>query len=298
MAATLGSIGLSPVVRQCLFSATVDLVSDSTGAQYDENMNAPRPIGEVLTFEYLEASKREPVESVRQGDSLSLATTKMRINNFSQLPVLCSGKSKRPFGVVSWESIGEQLSLNPNADLEACTVKDPPKQKLSDELLPAISIINASGYVLVVNDQDHISGIVTTADLGEELANIARPLMLFNKIETDLRRIFNSLRASGKLTDETLNKALAGSAGRVAIGSRGEEYTLGDLVKVVTYGDVWDLIPQLYDRGEMTRQLNATSELRNKVMHFRALKDEHHLTLSRLEGIAVVMNDIANKLTD
>ena len=54
-------------------------------------------------------SANRPVVSVTPDDTLATATTEMLKHNYSQLPVIISGRHVK--GMVSWESIGKRLSL-------------------------------------------------------------------------------------------------------------------------------------------------------------------------------------------
>ncbi len=108
---------------------------------------------------------------MKASDTLERAVTLMRLHNFSQLPVM---RGKRPRGVVSWRSIGRALLKNSSAKLEDCIDDSVASVGLGDDLLETIDRINQDDYVLVVKKNGDISGIVTSADLGDALAAIAR----------------------------------------------------------------------------------------------------------------------------
>ena len=62
----------------------------------------------------LEAANRKPT-SVKPDEDLSVATTKMQMNDFSQLPVMSGERSLK--GIVSWESIGRRITLGQHCTL-------------------------------------------------------------------------------------------------------------------------------------------------------------------------------------
>lgn len=118
-----------------------------------------REIG--LTLGNLTKSWRTLV-SVKPTATFEEAMTKMLVNDFSQLPVL---KSKHTLeGAVTWQSIARARLKDPDAPFSAAIV---PAKKLSfsQNLNTVLPILKAEDFVIVTNNHNVITGIVTTADV-------------------------------------------------------------------------------------------------------------------------------------
>lgn len=238
-------------------------------------------------MEYIPAAIIEPLISVKETDTLERARTLMELYNFSQLPVL---KGNRPTGIVSWQSIGRALVRNRNAELKDCTDTAFVTVALTDDLLKVIPQINDAGYVLVKNNQKHVSGIVTSADLGDALAEIAGPFLLLEQLEEQLRMIFRSLREDKLISSDDVESCLASSnkpADRTA-----QNFTLGELITLLTHEKIWSLFTSTYDRGAIQTALKRAAELRNMLMHFRPLSDENRAAVAGLPGLVSILVNV------
>ncbi|MGW0333108.1 CBS domain-containing protein [Streptomyces sp. NPDC003011] len=168
-----GSTVRSPAVRSAAHAA-VHLAEEET-----ETQTVAYRVSNV------DSANRMP-ESVRVGDSIGTAMTIMVLRGYSQLPVLDADGRLR--GVVSWESIGRARMSDPNAGLQAATVRGQEADR-SDDLLDWIGTIQQSGYVLV-RDHDHkVCGLITAADLTVQFGTRVRPFVLVEEIEQRLRRV-------------------------------------------------------------------------------------------------------------
>ncbi|WP_162240147.1 CBS domain-containing protein [Rathayibacter sp. Leaf296] len=203
-----------------------------------ESTNSPK-------IAFIPSATVRPVTFVKLNDPLSRATTLMKLHDFSQLPVV-NGGGTRPVGAISWESIGQALSDDPRATLQDCVARDAPVMGLDDELLTAIEKINKTGFVIVTGPSGEISGIVTSADLGQALADIARPFVLVERCEGELRRIVVELLDSGPISRSEINALI--SRPKMTDSSSPSDLTFGDLVAVVTAQSVWSVLDTHYDR--------------------------------------------------
>ncbi|WP_104198607.1 HPP family protein [Cryobacterium sp. Y29] len=227
-----------------------------------------------LNVAYIPASKVQPVVTVKETDELDRARTLMEVHDFSQLPVV-RGRGTRPIGVVSWATIGRALLRNSKAALIDCIDVSIKSVPLDSDLLEAIPVINRDGYVLVVNPEGDISGIVTSADLGDALADLAGPFLSVAECERMMRDLIADCLARAHLDVERVTLILKMAEpfdGNVA------GLAFGELVTLLVTPDVWALLEGGYERNVMADQLNQVSEIRNRIMHFRDLEEEQRET--------------------
>ena len=147
----------------------------------------------------LDAANKE-LQCVKPDDPLCTATTIMHLHNYSQLPVMTNSRDVK--GVISWKSIGSQLSLGCKCELvNQCM--DPPEVLPSDTpLLEAITPIAEHGYVLVRGKDRCITGIITASDLSLQFMQLAGPFLFIGEIERHLRHLVHS-----KFTPEERHEA-------------------------------------------------------------------------------------------
>lgn len=251
-----------------------------------------RHTGDPLTVAYIPSSQLEPLITIKEGDGLIVARTEMELGDFSQLPVM---RGKRAIGVVSWQSIGRAMASNPDSCLEDCLDRDFPRVRLDTDLFEAISVVNNHGYVLVTGPMDHILGIITSADLGEALADLAHPFLYFERLEDSLRKVFDLLREHGLLSNVDVTRALPKGARDPS--SMAENFTLGDLVTVLTDEIVWARVTLTFDRKRFQRSLHAATSARNRIMHFRKLSPADERTVRLLPSLVRLSIGVGADLT-
>lgn len=251
-----------------------------------------RKSGDALTVSYIPSARLEPLITIKDTDDLIRARTEMELGDFSQLPVL---RGKKPVGVVSWQTMGRALARNAAATLADCLDFDFPRFRLDDDLLQAIGDVNRHGYVLVMGDREQIVGIVTSADLGEALADLTQPFLYFERLEDNLRRIFDALRSRGALSSEDVGRALPRSSRELSAPA--QQFTLGDLVAVLTDKAVWPRITSTFERVAFQRSLQESVAARNKIMHFRELTTTDERTVASLPNLIRVSVQLLEDLS-
>lgn len=247
-----------------------------------------------MTLSYIPSATVVPVIKVSHTDSLAHALTKMELNNFSQLPVV-RGKSDRPTGVVTWEKIGRTLSSNPEATLQDCTDFSPPMFGLYDDLLPAIDTVNDCGYALVTTATGELSGIVTSADLGATLAQIAGPFLLLERLEDRLRHILDQLHRHGHINESRLAKSTSDPKRGKRIDAI--DLTLGEKIDIVTSESTWKHVTSIFDRKAIAAGLEGAASLRNQLMHFRELNDTQERSRANLSHLVDTIVRIADSMS-
>ena len=235
----------------------------------------------------LEAAHREPI-SVKRDEAISVATSKMLLNDFSQLPVM--GNRRDVDGVVSWKSIGAKYALcEPPEFVRDCM--DSAKEIGSDApLLTALEDIYEHGYVLIrggSEEQNTITGIVTASDVAQQFKQLTGPFLLIGEIEGHLRNL-----VFGKFTIDEISDAASGSGSDRPIDSAAD-LTFGGYYALLRNQDRWDRLELSVDRKVFIEQLDAIRNIRNDVMHFNTdgLNDED---VKKLEGVAEFFRDLTN----
>lgn len=170
-------------------------VSDPTNANPQDDTETP--VGEpenhghsvepTFKIRRLKAANRMPV-SVKPQDSIDIAITKMMKNDFSQLPVM---HNKRDVvGMISWRSIGKRYAISePGGKVDSFCES---YQVLYDDqsIFTAIDETRKHDSVLVrKRDTKEICGIITNADLGEQLNELSKPFLLISEIENSVNAL-------------------------------------------------------------------------------------------------------------
>ncbi|MET9226759.1 CBS domain-containing protein [Lentzea sp. NPDC003310] len=199
------------------------------------------------------------VISVAPDSSLATAQSLMMRHDFSQLAVMSGSRNLR--GAVSWESIAQARIRNPHAPLrEAITRVETVYGR--DNLLARVPLIMSAGFVFVLSKDKTIQGIVTTADLSQQFADLANPFFVLAEIERRLRRRINS-----QFTCEEI-AACKNPRDTQRQVSSADDLTLGECVRLLDEPSRWEQLDWKLDRQVFIEALNDVRSVRNEVMHF------------------------------
>lgn len=207
----------------------------------------------------LKAANNEDVACVSPGQSLSVATTIMLQNNFSQLPVTNNGK-RSLVGYISWETIGIALSQNIHTNI----IKDymsTDVTPLSEDtpLLTAIQAVYEHDFVVVENETHQVCGIVTTTDISSQYLDSTIPFAMLEEIENHIRTIIE-----GKILQEQLNEAVQDKSHPICCI---DDLCFGDYITLV--GKYWDRMGLTsVDKTTFIARLEEIRSIRNDIMHF------------------------------
>ena len=208
----------------------------------------------------IEAARRKPT-AVKPTNPLSVATTLMLTNDFSQLPVMESDREVK--GAISWQSIGTRLSLGHTcASVGDCMDPSFPEIDINAPLSSAIESISRQGYVLVRGNDKTITGIVTASDVTRQFMQLSGPFLNIGEIEGYLRILVHR-----KFTIEEMQAALPAAGGAQPI-SGPEDLTLGGYCRLFEREELWNKLGLELDRKEFVKRLHWIREIRNDVMHF------------------------------
>ena len=210
----------------------------------------------TVRIDVLRAAHNVPVAVQRDADLLE-ATTKMRMEDFSQLPVMHAG-GRDVYGVVSWKSIGEARGGGTTPTTVAECMVDAHIIDIDTPLADATQMIYDRECVLVRGKDRKITGIVTAADLAGQFSQLARPFLLIGEIEHQLRNL-----VLGRFTAEELGEA-SGREG--AMGP--DDLTYGGYIRLLQPREAWERLGLEVDRVLFLKRLESVRAIRNDVMHF------------------------------
>ena len=220
------------------------------------------------------ASANRGVLGVSADDTLAIAVTRMLARDFSQLAVFDSSGGVR---AVSWESIAKAHLANRDARLPDATVAVRVVDHDADLLAQVGEIYNV-GYVFVRGqDRVSITGIVTTADLTEQFATMARPVALIEEIERRLRRRVDEVFTLDEIRAASMRSSKTTSAASLTLGNYEHLFKPEAAFRCLE----WNLDHQLF-----LEHLKAVREIRNDLMHFSA----DPLTAAQLRSIDGLIN--------
>ena len=219
-----------------------------------------REVDPTVRIRMIDAANRKPT-TVAPDSNLSAATTLMLTNDFSQLPVMSGKHSVK--GVISWKSIGAKLSMGQKCEfVRDCMDPSFVEIRIGAPLFEAIADIEQHGYVLVRGTDNTITGIVTSADIGHQLTQLAGPFLLIGEIEGYLRILVHR-----KFTVEELSKVLPIFGDEHSV-SGPEDLTFGGYCQLLGEEESWSRLDLDMDRKEFVKMLKWVNAKRNDIMHF------------------------------
>lgn len=202
--------------------------------------------------------------NVSRDSPLSEATTKMILNDFSQLPVMNDERTLH--GYISWKSIGTQYTIDPTKD----KVKDYMKTdqivlKESDDLLNSVNHILDKDFVIIKDDQNKITGIITIYDVAFQYRKLSEPIIHIEYIEKSLRKIIEP-----KLPIEEINEFFEEKNGFEGNINSINELTFGSYKNIIEYQIFWDKLKLKVNQKVIQEKLETVNNIRNTFMHFKA----------------------------
>lgn len=221
-----------------------------------EGARARTPIDPTVRVDILSAAHNVPV-SVSRDDPLMKATTIMRLEDYSQLPVMPNQRDVK--GVVSWASIGAAHAQGKSpSKVRECMV-EPHVIDIHMPLADAADVIYKHDYVLVRGQDKTVTGIVTAVDLAYEFKQLTQPFLLIGEIEHHLRNLIR-----GRFSVEEFIEASGGDE-----GVRGpDDLTFGGYCRLLQPNEAWSRLGLEVDHSVFKTRLEVLRQIRNDVMHF------------------------------
>ena len=198
--------------------------------------------------------------TVSPDEQLAAAVSKMRMNDYSQLPVMTSDRDVK--GVVSWTSIGTRLADGKPVTTAREFMDDAQEVSTEAHLFKAIPIVKEHQYVLVRAQDRRIAGVVTAYDLLEQYHGLAEPFLLLGEIENHIRRLIGDRFSPQELVaDRDPNDS--GREIRSVF-----DLTFGEYVRLLSEQNNWDRLGLAADRKVVIEKLGQVRDVRNDAMHF------------------------------
>lgn len=220
------------------------------------------------------------VVSVASDDSLMLAYTKMQIHDFSQLPVM-SGRAVK--GAVTWRSMAAAMMRSPIATVQEAMTKAV-VVRFDEDLLALASIIAECEFVLVKDQRERVTGLVTAEDLTRLFADRARTFLQLGEVDQRLRDLLASRVALADVQE------LCSQPDGTSRVMDFDDMSIGDYQRVLENPRCWDCLGWPLERREFLRLLDDVRGVRNDVMHFNPDPIEPD-RLARVQGLVTLLRN-------
>ncbi|MFD6390781.1 CBS domain-containing protein [Nocardia sp. NPDC060259] len=195
------------------------------------------------------------VVAVHRTDSLHKAIELMVTKRLSQLPIV--DEHHRLVGVVTWESIAHKSLTGTQVELwGARAAQYPPAAHSEQELFSRMDDIRKFGFVVIVDSENVVTGIVTAADLADELEARVTPFMVLEELERRLRQAIREmprelLRSGGKKKAE-----------------KAEDLTLGNYPYLLNQPGAWKWLGWPFEKDRIVERLRDVATYRNEIAHW------------------------------
>ncbi len=254
---------------------SVQLDDDGVAQESETNSGST-----TMHVDSLTAAHNNPV-CVKPDDTVIRAITVMRMECFSQLPVMTTKHVVK--GVISWRSIGKVYADGRNPERVRECMEEPQEIRTKTTLADAVDAIWKHDYVIVRGEDNAIAGIVTAADLADQFRQLSHPFLLIGEIEHHLR---NFIR--GRFTIEEFTKAA--KAEQEVRGP--DDLTFGGYCRLLEREGSWEKLDLRIDCKEFIKCLERVRSIRNDIMHFSPDGIEPD-DLEQLERLARLLRELA-----
>ena len=181
-------------------------------------------------------------------------------HDFSQLPVTTNEREIK--GIITWKSLGSRWALGRQCKKVRECMEAASEIRSDASLFEAIQQIVEHDCVLVRDKTRKLSGIVTTADLSRQFAQLSEPFLLLGEIENHIR----NLTANKFTKAELVAVRDPGDSGREI--EEVSDLTFGGYVRLLENPKQWEKFAIQIDRKKFTDELKSVGKIRNGVMHF------------------------------
>ena len=218
-------------------------------------------VGADLAWRIGSLSLAKVVVTVLALHPIGTAIERMVSGDYSQLPVI--DEHGRLAGVITWESLAQaQLVGAPKTVADAMQPGHPRTAREAEELFARIDDIKRRGYLIVVDGENVVTGILTAADLAGELRNRVQPFTLLEEIERRLRR------AVGCLSVDDLRASFPKGHPQAKKVSGPSDLTLGNYTYLLDDETRWSKLGWPYEREDMVAHLRKLATYRNDIAHW------------------------------
>ena len=221
------------------------------------------------------------ITAVKPTDSIEKAMTEMRLNDFSQLPVMTTTREIK--GSVTWRSIAKALAHSSDASLDDA-LEAAPVHSYEQDLVDVLGVLCDHDFIFVRDSKREISGIVTTADVVRLYGETATPFFLIGEIDHLLRGAISDTWTIEQVT------AVCNPENERSLLSH-DDLSFGDYQRMLENPERFEAMGWPLDRATFINRLDEVREIRNGVAHF----DQDPLDkeqVDRLKNFLKVMRDL------
>jgi predicted transcriptional regulator len=197
--------------------------------------------------------------SVKKNTPFMEAVTSMIKHDISQIPVL-SGRNA--IGIIDWKSIGIAMVLGKNCKTVSDCMKPVEVLSVNTSLFEAVEKILKKGTILVKQQDNTITGLVTPKNITEQFIDMSRPFLLLEQIENHIRKLL-----ANKLELEDLKKVLDEEKLTKDFTDL-TSLSFGNYVRIIENEDNYAKLKIRLKKSVLVNMLKKTNKLRNDVMHF------------------------------
>ena len=247
-----------------LASDTTTAAKEATAQSQDATDEIPVPkcpgdASSRIKIGMLGAANKAPL-CICPDASVPEAITLMLQYDYSQLPVTTTERDVK--GLFSWKSLGSRLALGKQCSKVREFMEPANEIRPDASLFEAIQQIVEHEYVLVRDVTRKLTGIVTTADLSLQFAQLGEPFLLLGQIENHIRNLIAAKYSKAEL--EAVRDP--SDAGREIEDVA--DLTLGEYIRLLENPKRWEKLGVKIDRKTFTDELKRVGRIRNEVMHF------------------------------
>jgi restriction system protein len=131
-----------------------------------------------------------------------------------------------------------------------------------DELFPRIDDIYKYGFLIIVDGDNVVTGILTAADLAAELRTRIQPFTVLEEIERRLRR------ATASLSIDDLRSCFRKGDPQAKRVYSTRDLSLGSYSFLLDDPDRWSKLSWPYERADVVEHLRKVANYRNDLAHW------------------------------
>ncbi|GGD50472.1 CBS domain-containing protein [Muriicola marianensis] len=202
--------------------------------------------------------------SVKAASHLQEATSKMLVNDFSQLAV--TNENGEVIGFISWKTIGVAGNFKTEENLVR-DFMDPNLLKLkdSDRVIEHFESILEKEFAFISNEENQVYTILTLYDLAQLFKMEIEPFLELKSIESVLR-LYIHTNIDNKLFLDFCRKKLSKRI------KSPDDLTFGQYLRVLNEEAFWSEFQIPLHKEVFIEKLDVIRKVRNDIMHFKTRK--------------------------
>ncbi|MEY9847989.1 restriction system protein [Streptacidiphilus sp. BW17] len=233
--------------------STNDLTPEPQGGQ-------SKGVADDLALRIAHLPLSREVLTIDEGAPLERAITWLVEGRCTQLPVVDAHQRLR--GVISLESLAKTGLAGRAESLVDAMDRHPKIAREQEELFSRIDDIRRHGHLIIVDSENVVVGLLSAADLAQQLKQRIRPFIVLEELERRLRRA-----VSGLSVDE-LRAALGRNTGKASKIKEPKDLTFGNYPFLLDDDVRWSKLDWPYEREDIVTRLREVVTYRNDLAHW------------------------------